>query len=62
MDTIGNHKLISVHVKTNRPECDYSTSVNGWLTDETIKAYFVGNQFHDRNEQPFICESVVIER
>lgn len=38
--------LKSAHVKFEDPKYNYSTSVNGKLTDSEIKSYFIGKWFN----------------
>lgn len=40
-----NEKLKTAHIKFENPEYNYSTSVNGDLSDEKIKKYFIGTTF-----------------
>lgn len=61
-DTICRSNKISVKVFTNKPEYDYVTSVNGWMTDETIESYFVGQVFHTSAGEPFTVDRVEILR
>lgn len=39
-------KLKTAHVKFKNPKYNYSTSVNGNLSDEEIRKYFIGKEFN----------------